>query len=184
MACPWNIYSHLSLCDRRARGDRPERFGTGSLVSLWLVVALLLASVAMFIALVQRISMLQINRMLIFTGDQGRKVITTTYPSTKPAVAATRSNDFHALPCTQTLIHRGRPCSIQAIRAATLVNLAEASGGVIEMAVAVGDTVVELMPLLRIFDARQSIGEKDLRDGIEIGDERTFEQDPSTRSGC
>ncbi len=46
------------------------------------------------------------------------------------------------------------------------------------MAVAVGDTVVELMPLLRIFDARQSIGEKDLRDGIEIGDERTFEQDP------
>jgi uncharacterized membrane protein len=34
------------------------------------------------------------------------------------------------------------------------------------------------MPLLRVFGARQPIDERQLRDGIEIGDERTFEQDP------
>jgi uncharacterized membrane protein len=157
-----------------------DRSGSGKVpfVSLWLVVALLLASVAMFISLVERISMLQITRMLIFTGDQGRKVITTVYPSVEPAVAAPESDDFRALSCTQTLIHRGRPRSIQAVDAATLANLAEASGGVIELAVAVGDTVVELMPLLRVFGARHPIDERQLRDGIEIGDERTFEQDP------
>ena len=157
-----------------------DRSGSGKVpfVSLWLVVALLLASVAMFISLVQRISMLQITRMLIFTGDQGRKVITTTYPSVKSAVAATGSDDFPALPCTQALIHYGRPRTIQTIDVVALGNLAEAFGGVIELAVAVGDTVVELMPLLRVFGARQRIDEKQLRNGIEIGDERTFEQDP------
>ena len=43
--------------------------------------------------------------MLIFTGDQGRKVINTIYPSLKSAVAFLGADDFHALPHTQTLIY-------------------------------------------------------------------------------
>ena len=157
-----------------------DRSGSGKVpfISLWMVVALLLASVAVFISLVQRISMLQISRMLIFTGDQGRKAITTTYPSVKTGFSVTASDNFPALPCTQTLIHHGRPRAIQVVNVAALANLAEASGAVIELAVAVGDTVVELMPLLRVFGARQPIDERQLRDAIEIGDERTFDQDP------
>jgi len=157
-----------------------DRSGSGKVpfVSLWLVVALLLASVAIFIALVQRISMLQITRMLVFTGDQGRKVIATAYPEAMSTPAPTGSDDFRLLPCTQTLIHHGRPRSIQAVNVATLVNLARASDGVIEMDVAVGDTVVELMPLLRIFGASRRIDERDLRDGVELGAERIFAQDP------
>jgi uncharacterized membrane protein len=161
----------LAGIDRGASGKVP-------FISLWLVVALLILSVAMFIGLVQRISMLQITRMLVFTGDQGRRVIATTYPAAKSALTANGSGDFRALPCTQKLIHHGRPRSIQAVDVAALVNLAEASGGVIEMAAAVGDTVVEWMPLLRVFGARQPINESELRAGIEIGAERTFEQDP------
>jgi hypothetical protein len=42
-------------------------------ISAYVVVGLLLASVAMFISLVHRITLLQVNRMLIFTGDQGRQ---------------------------------------------------------------------------------------------------------------
>jgi uncharacterized membrane protein len=59
-----------------------DRSGSGRVpfVSAWVVVALLLASVAMFIALINRIGLLQINRMLILTGDQGRKVISSIYP--------------------------------------------------------------------------------------------------------
>jgi hypothetical protein len=41
-----------------------------SLCSL-VVIVLLLASVAMFVGVIHRIGRLQINRMLIFTGDQG-----------------------------------------------------------------------------------------------------------------
>jgi len=157
-----------------------DRSGSGRVpfVSGWVVVGLLLASVGMFISLIHRIGLLQVNRMLVFTGDQGRNVITTIYPSLKSVAAATGSEDFRALPCIQTLIHRGRPRSIQALDIAALVNLAEASGGVIEMVVAVGDTVVELMPLLHVFGAREPIDEQELRNGMELGGERTFEQDP------
>jgi uncharacterized membrane protein len=159
---------------------RVDRSGSGKVpfISAWVVVALLLTSVGMFISLIQRIGLLQVNRMLIFTGDQGRRVITTMYPSVKSVAAANGSDDFHALPRVQTLIHRGRPRSIQAIDAATLVDLAKSSDGVIEMVVAVGDTIVELTPLLHVFGAPQPINERELRNGIEFGGERTFEQDP------
>jgi uncharacterized membrane protein len=59
-----------------------------------------------------------------------------------------------------------------------LVSLAKESGGVIEMEMAVGDTVVELMPVLHVFGAREPIDEGKLRDAIALGGERTFEQDP------
>jgi hypothetical protein len=38
-----------------------------------LVIALLIVSVIMFIFLIQRVGMLQVNRMLIFTGDFGQR---------------------------------------------------------------------------------------------------------------
>ena len=116
---------------------------TVPLISAWVVIGLLLASVAMFISLIHRITLLQVNHMLIFTGDQGRKVIATIYPSWKSEAPATGTDDFRSLPPTQTLIHRGRPRSVQAVDVAALVNLAKASNGIIDMVVAVGDTVVE-----------------------------------------
>jgi uncharacterized membrane protein len=132
----------------------------------------------MFIALIQRVGLLQVNRMLVFTGDQGRKVISTIYPSLSSTVAVTGLDDFGALPRTQTLTHHGAPRSIQAVDVSALVNLAKASGGIIETVVAVGDTVVELTPLLQVFGTREPIPEEKLRNGIELGSQRTFEQDP------
>jgi len=157
-----------------------DRNGSGKVpfVSAWVVIGLLLASVVMFISLIQRIRLLQVNRMLIFTGDQGRKVITTIYPSEKTLAAVTESDDFRGLPRSQTLIHHGRPRSIQAVDVAAFVNLAKVAGGVIEIVAAVGDTVVELTPFLRVYGAERPIDEQKLRDGIAIGEERTFEQDP------
>ncbi len=147
-------------------------------VSAWVVTGLLLASVAMFISLIHRITLLQVNHMLIFTGDQGRKVIATTYPSLTSEASATGTEDFRTLPHTQTLIHHGRPRSVQAVDVAALVNLAKASSGIMEMVVAVGDTVVELTPVLHVFGALLPVDERKLREGIEFGEERTFEQDP------
>jgi uncharacterized membrane protein len=157
-----------------------DRNGSGKVpfISAWVVVGLLMASLVMFISLIQRIRLLQVNRMLIFTADQGRRVITTMYPSVKSRATAAESNDFRVLPRTQTLIHHGRPRLIQALDIAALVNLAKASGGVIEMVAAVGDTVVELTPFLLVFGAERPIDERKLRKGIVIGEERTFEQDP------
>jgi uncharacterized membrane protein len=157
-----------------------DRGGSGHVpfFSVWVEFALLLASVGMFIGLIHRIGLLQINRMLVFTGDRGRKVISAIYPTFDPTVGVTGQSDLGALPRTQTLIHHGGPRSIQAVDVAALVNLAKVSGGVIEIVVAVGDTVVELTPLLHVCGPRELIAEEKLRNGIALGDERTFEQDP------
>jgi uncharacterized membrane protein len=158
-----------------------DRSGSGKvpLVSSCVVIGLLLASVAMFVGLIERIGLLQINRMLTFTGNQGRKVIEAIYPEPDSGAAAPAPpEEFHRLPVSQTLIHRARPEVIQALNTAALVGLAKTSGGIIEMLAAVGDTVVDLTPLLRVFGARQPIDEVALAKAIEMGDERTFEQDP------
>ncbi len=156
-----------------------DRGGSGKVpfISAWLVISLLLLSIAMFVGLIQRIGLLQVNRMLVFTGDRGRDVIAALYPLSKSEVADD-PGDFRKLPHTQTLLHHGRPRSIQAFDAAILVELAKASGGVIELVAAVGDTLVELTPLLEVYGADRPIDERKLQFAIEVGEERTFEQDP------
>jgi uncharacterized membrane protein len=161
----------LAWVDRSASGKVP-------FISGWLVFVLLVASMGMFIALIERLGMLQINRMLIFTGDRGRHAIDDLYPSTESAAASAETGDYRGLAVTQTLTHVGRPRVIQAVRIAELVQLAKETGAVIEMVATVGDTVLEMTPLLRVYGARRRIDEPMLNNAIDIGDERTFEQDP------
>jgi uncharacterized membrane protein len=157
-----------------------DREGSGKVpfISGWLVLGLLLASMGVFIALIERIGLLQVNRMLIFTGDQGRRAIAQLYSAPGSGAAAAQIESSRKLSVTQTLIHSGRPQVIQAIQADAIVALASASGAFIEVAAAVGDTLVELTPLLRVHGAAQPLAEAALRNALQIGDERTFEQDP------
>jgi uncharacterized membrane protein len=148
------------------------------LISGLTVVALLLASVAMFIALIQRVSLLQINRMLLFTGNQGRKVIDQLYGQLLPASIRTREfSNIKPLPL-QIVLHRGRPQALQEIDIKKLVELARRHDGRIEVLVAVGDTVLEGTSLLHVYGVHNRIPEAQLRRAVEFGDERTFDQDP------
>jgi uncharacterized membrane protein len=52
------------------------------------------------------------------------------------------------------------------------------SGGIFEIVSSVGETVVEGTPLLRVHGGKVKINELDLRKTVEMGAERTFEQDP------
>jgi uncharacterized membrane protein len=161
----------LGWVDRGATGKVP-------LISCWLVVALLVASMGMFIALIERVGQLQVNRMLVFTGDQGRTAINEMYVLAASPADDAATAKYRSIPVTQTITYVGRPKAIQAVRTADLVELAAASDSVIELTVAVGDTVVETTPLLNVRGARQPLTEQAMLDAIEIGDERTFEQDP------
>jgi uncharacterized membrane protein len=147
-------------------------------ISSWVVIVLLLASVGMFVGLTQRVAALQVHSILRFSGDQGRRVIKTMYRLAESDVATAASSDFRALPLTQTILHEGQPCSIQAIGITTLVELAHATDGVIEMIAAVGDTALEPTPLLHVYGARENIDAHALRNAITFGDQRTFDQDP------
>jgi uncharacterized membrane protein len=166
------LYSLTALAwvDRNNSGQVP-------LSSLWIVVVLLLASIAMFISLIHRIGMLQVNRMLIFTGDQGREIIADLYPPIE-IPAALSADQIDRIPCTQTILHRGKPRIVQAVNLPVLLHLASRADSIIEVVAAVGDSVLDSTPILRVLGGDQPLPTKDLLSAIEFGDERTFEQDP------
>jgi uncharacterized membrane protein len=116
--------------------------------------------------------------MLIFTGDQGRQAIEELYPAEGARSARIGTEVVERKPVTQTLVHAGRPLVIQAVDIGALIAQARQADAVIEVLSAVGDTVLELTPLLRVRGARQPLAEGALAESIEAGDERTFRQDP------
>ena len=156
-----------------------DRGNTGRvpLSSLWIVAVLLLASIAMLITLIHQIGRLQVNRMLIFTGDHGRATIVGLYPSIEIA-ADSSAREIDLTPRTQTLLHHGKPRIVQAVDLRALVRFASCAGCVVEMAAAVGDCVLDSTPILRVLGGNRPLPMEDLRDAIELGGERTFEQDP------
>ncbi len=167
------LYSVTAL----AGVDR-NRSGAVPFISVWIVVGLLVGSVIMFAALLHRISVLQVNRMLIFTGNQGREVIATLYSPLTSAVVPPDSTPEEQLPVTLTVVYRGRPRAIQAMDMERLVQLARSSDSLIEAVSAVGDTVVDETPLLLVRNGARPVSEADLRKAIVLGNGRTFEQDP------
>jgi uncharacterized membrane protein len=146
--------------------------------SAWLVILLLLASVAVFIALIERLSLLQVHRMLAFTGEHGRRVIEDTYPAIElPAASPDAAALASSATLRQALSYAGPPRTLQALDKEALVELARAAGGVIEVQASVGDTLVLGTPMLRVHGG-SPIDEERLRTTFMLGAERTFEQDP------
>lgn len=156
-----------------------DRYNLGQVpaLSVWIVIGLLTASVGVFIGLVQRLSRLQVNRVLAFTSGLGREVIDVIYPPLEEE-QSTVADDFEQLPLIQTLAYSGPPRTIQSLDVQALLRLAERSEAVIEMLSAVGDTLVETTPLLKVYGECKQISERALRKAIRLGAERTFKQDP------
>ena len=156
-----------------------DRGGSGRvpLASTVFVIALLIVSVTMFIILIQRVGMLQVNRMLIFTADQGREIIENLYPPLDTP-SCQGSAEIARSPCLQTLLHRGQPRIIQEVDIPALVEIASRNGYAIELVASVGDAALEATPILRVFGAGIPLPEDSLRPAIMLGGERTFTQDP------
>ena len=156
---------------RNAQVEGPVPF-----FSAWLVIALLVVSVAVFIALIEKLSMLQVHRMLAFTGNHGRRVIEQTYPPLAAPAALPDREALGKLTVTQTLLHTGAPRVLQELDTPALLRLAASAGAVIEVTASVGDTLVVDTPMARVYGGR--IDERRLRAALALGGERTFEQDP------
>jgi uncharacterized membrane protein len=164
-----------------------NRDGSGLIppVTVWFAVVLLLGSVVLFVMLVERVGMLQVTRVLGFAGSEGRAVIEKMYPTSvaaprprRPAATASAAGAEALHPVSQTLTHHGAPAVVQAIDEDTLVALATQAEGVIVMALAVGDTVMEGMPILRVRGSGPALPAERLLGAVALGAERTFEQDP------
>jgi uncharacterized membrane protein len=152
--------------------------GSVQFFSGWLVIVLLLASVVMLVALIGRISLFQIRRMLTLTGDYGRSVIEKMYPSLESPIATAALEEFQQYAQSQTLLHKGRPRAIQGLDEGALLALSSSAGGIVEVVSSCGDFVVEGTVLLQVYGGAQQIDEKAFRKAFEMGEERTFEQDP------
>ena len=155
-----------------------ERAGGGvPFFSAWLVILMLIASVAVFIALIEKLSLLQVHRMLAFTAAHARRVIEDTYPAVENAATAPEAALFRKLAVSQALVHDGPPRCLQALDTGALLDLAVGSGGIIEVRASVGDTLVLGTEMLRVYGGAP-VSERLARAAFVLGGERTFEQDP------
>jgi uncharacterized membrane protein len=158
-----------------------DRGGTGKVpfLTIWFAIALLLVSVVFFVLLVEKLTMLQISRVLAYAGDRGREVIERDYAPLGDGVKRSGGLAADELPSErQVVLHRGGPAVVQTIDVKGLVALAGREGAVVAMAWAVGDTLVDGMPLLRVHGGGRPVPEHRLRRLVRLGSERTFEQDP------
>jgi len=157
-----------------------DRNGSGRVpfFSAWLVILLMLASVAIFIALIQRIGLLQISRMLRFTGDLGRQVIEEMYPPLETPPTLVLADELIRFPLTQTVIYSGKPEALQAINVKTLLALATETAAIVEVVASAGDTLIAGSCLLNVFGGNSSVKEETWKAAFETGADRTFEQDP------
>lgn len=123
----------------------------------------------MWLALIKRVAILQVSQMLAFTGEQGRRVIATLSMSQLLSGRSRR---------TGVAVFCVRPRTVQAIDTAALLTLASAANARVDVAMAIGDTVIDSTPLLRMFGTGRPIEERRLLAAIQVGNQRTFEQDP------
>src|SRR5512143_1702529 len=143
-----------------------DRGGTGKvpLLTVWFAIALLLASVVLFVMLVERLVMLQISHVLAYAGDQGRTVIERDYVPLSEGRSGKAGGAMDDLPPERQVVHhRGGPSVVQAIDVPRLVALGRREGAVVVMQWAVGDTVVDGMPLLRVHGGARTVAERRLR---------------------
>ncbi len=163
-----------------------DRDGSGSvpLFSSILVVIMIVVSVILFSLLVQRLNDLQISNVLHIVGDRGRQVIREMYPrrddkevDMKKAKCDIAGGTLLG-PVTQVLTYSGKPRTIASYNIGALVREAQKAGAVIVMTSAVGDTLVENAPILRVHGAKAKLPEDKLMRSLELKTERTFDQDP------
>jgi uncharacterized membrane protein len=165
----------LMWTDRRGSGATP-------LVSTYIVVLLLIASMLAFARLIQMIQELQIQTVLQTIGARGRAVITAMFPpASKVGAEASEGDDLLAgLPPAQGIFtYAGAPLAIAKLDLDRLVGVARAAEAVIVVECAVGDTLLEDAVLFRVHGARSAeLSPHALRRTVHLAPSRTFEQDP------
>lgn len=163
----------LGALDRSINGEVP-------FLTMMVAYIFIFASVIMFIALTQRMTILQISNVLHTIGQRGRNVVNELYR--EDAQDAKENVDQAALllgrKVTQTFLYSGGPAAVVEVRLPLLFRLACQSGGVIELEYAVGDTLVNNAAIMRVYDGKSLITEAQLRRAVVIGRERTMAQDP------
>ncbi len=147
-------------------------------VTILLALTFLVISTVMFVTLIQRLSVLQVNNVLATISKYGLRAIELTYHNQPFGTHPVYSGSVSDLPVTQTLTYIGEPASVLDIDIPALVRLARRVDGVISVRYAIGDNVQSSVILLRVRGARKRISNFALRRTFKLGPERQADVDP------
>jgi uncharacterized membrane protein len=166
----------LAFVDRDGSGEVPP-------LSIWAVGILLIVSMFLFALLVRQVHGLQITKVLQFIGDKGRDVIGQMHQQfeeqrVEPGTDLDTLQADRFGPISQTVAYSGKPKAITSVDVDALVHSARRAGAVIVMTCAVGDTLTHGSIIFRVHGGAGGLAETELMRALQLGDERTFEQDP------
>ena len=149
-------------------------------VSLWVAVYSSVFCIGLFVYMIDHVGKsLRPVSVLTRVGSMGQDVILDVYP--RP-VAGTQD-----VPANVALLPRGEPSRIVSSRrtgavlafdVTGLVELARHADCLIELVPQVGDFVTRGDPLFRLYGGGDVITDRELRQAVAIGPERTLQQDP------
>jgi uncharacterized membrane protein len=162
-----------------------DREGSGAvpLISAFIVVGLLVASMIAFALLVQGLGSLQITDVLALVGRQGRTVIAEEAVVRDRHAAGPRGEKATAKQAglaapAQSVRHEGEPRCVLRFDLPALLALAEGADARLVLVAAVGDTLVIGTPVVEVHGASRPVDPAALLAAVKVGRERTFEQDP------
>jgi uncharacterized membrane protein len=150
-----------------------------ALALLWSVISIIL-----FVVLIQSAGQgFRPVSILIRIGADTRQAIEDLHPhpfAAAPEAAEGQAEDLGPAfaSSARTIPHRGRGGTIQAIDRAALVEIATRAACVVELVPAVGDFVAPGDELFRLHGAGRA-EDRELRRCLELGKERTLDQDPA-----
>lgn len=145
-----------------------------------LVGILGIASVVMFLFLIDYAArLLRPVSILAKISEEGLQVIRSVYPELEPdggdkAIETT----FEADPNARVVNHEGTSEIVLAVDLRTLLIKARRTKGIVEFVPQVGDFVAADEPLFVLHHGAKDLLDRNLRNAVAFGSERTMEQDP------
>ncbi len=163
----------LAATNLYKNGDVPD-------LSVIISIAAVVISAVLFLALIQRISVLQITSVLYMIARFGRREILENYPEPwsekKESRDLARKISFSSP--VRSIYYSGISASVLEVNTRQLISVAGKNNIQIEILYATGDTVPEGAAVARLYGDSSRISEWQIIRAINLGEQRTIDQDP------
>ncbi len=163
----------LAATNLYKNGDVPD-------LSVLISIAAVVISAVLFLALIQRISVLQITSVLFMIARFGRREILENYPEQYIETKVNGETRKESLVSSQerSIFYSGISASVLEVDTRQLITLASKNNIIIEILYATGDTVPEGAAIARLYGDSQKVSDWQILRTIHLGEQRTIDQDP------
>jgi uncharacterized membrane protein len=157
-------------------------FGDESIpdISVLIAIGAVALSAILFLALIQRISVLQITSVLYMVTRFGRKEILENYPDLIHGrdVSHAATQKVELPPLQKVITYNGISASLLEVDIPRLVSLSKRSNAVVEVLYATGDLVPEGADVMKVYCQADHVNDWQMLRTLRLGEQRTIDQDP------